>query len=41
MSAFLGGKQTILWELTHLKKLGNDEVAHEADRVWALKDSTH
>ena len=40
-SGVLESGQTILWELTHLKRLGNDEVALEADRVWALKDSTH
>ncbi len=38
-SGVLESGQTILWELTHLTRWGNDELAAEAARVWALKDS--
>ncbi|SPO27743.1 related to NOC3 protein, required for maturation and intranuclear transport of pre-ribosomes [Ustilago trichophora] len=40
-SAVLESGQTILWELSQLKKMANQEVAIEADTVWALKDSNN
>lgn len=38
-SGVLESGQTILWELTQLGKMGNDELTAEADRVWGLKDN--
>ncbi|EST09443.1 CCAAT-binding factor [Kalmanozyma brasiliensis GHG001] len=38
-SAVLESGQTILWELSMLTKMSNEEVSAEAERVWALKDS--
>lgn len=38
-SRVLESGQSILWELTLLREMGNAEVNVEAERVWSLKDS--
>ncbi|TKY84495.1 hypothetical protein EX895_006396 [Sporisorium graminicola] len=37
-SGVLESGQTVLWELALLKHMPSADLAHEADRVWALKD---